>query len=161
MQRFYFEQVKKSHLNYYVHIYNTTIQYSYQNISNITIKCKFIIQVDCSWVNCLKNNDIKNIHGLVLSWFFSLASTTRLACDMWGLRWLKPRLHYNFLGTARQIQTVQARQPSRFLRKCRHSVCALRGRIHVEISARLLGDGKEGGNVLNKKHEVWNTESAL
>ena len=43
----------------------------------------------------------------------------------------------------------------------------LRGRIHgeisvrAEISARLLGDGKEGGNVLNKKHEVWNTESAL
>ena len=31
----------------------------------------------------------------------------------------------------------------------------------AEISARLLGDGKEGGNVLNKKHEVWNTESAL
>ena len=43
----------------------------------------------------------------------------------------------------------------------------LRGRIHGEISARAeilarqLGDGKEGGNVLNKKHEVWNTESAL
>ena len=43
----------------------------------------------------------------------------------------------------------------------------LRGRIHAEISAwaeisaRLLGDGKEGGNVLNKKHEVWNTESVL
>ena len=43
----------------------------------------------------------------------------------------------------------------------------LRGRIHGKISARaeisawLLGDGKEGGNVLNKKHEVWNTESAL
>ena len=29
------------------------------------------------------------------------------------------------------------------------------------LRARLLGDGKEGGNVLNKKHEVWNTESAL
>ena len=43
----------------------------------------------------------------------------------------------------------------------------LRGRIHgeisalAEISARLLGDGKEGGNVLNKKDEVWNTESDL
>ena len=42
-----------------------------------------------------------------------------------------------------------------------------RVRIHgeisarAEISARLLGDGKEGGNVLNKKHEVWNTENAL
>ena len=127
MQRFYFEQVKKSHLNYYVHIYNTTIQYSYQNISNITIKCKFIIQVDCSWVNCLKNNDIKNIHGLVLSWFFSLASTTRLACDMWGLRWLKPRLHYNFLGTARQIQTVYKRcrlgSQAEIFSRTEHYVC--------------------------------------
>ena len=40
-------------------------------------------------------------------------------------------------------------------------LAVLRGRIHreisarAEISARLLGDGKEGENVLNKKHEVW------
>ena len=43
----------------------------------------------------------------------------------------------------------------------------LRGGIHgeisvqAEISAQLVGDGKGGGNVLNKKHEVWNTEIAL
>ena len=43
------------------------------------------------------------------------------------------------------------------------SIEYIHGEISVrpEISAQLLGDGKEGGNVLNKEHEVWNTESAL
>ena len=41
----------------------------------------------------------------------------------------------------------------------------LRGHLGAEYMGKFQpgcwGDGKEGGNVLKKKHEVWNTESAL